>query len=562
MSPRDDGPAAREVLLLGLAIFFFYGVVLWAPLIYDDRAFILNNAAVVGPWTGWRSLFSAGPNAEAFEPLLVLLHRALFALAGARPFWYRMTSLLLHWANAGLVLALFSRELRGRRLAFLAALLFALFPAHVEVLADSTFKKHLLVTFFTLAALLLLGRRSWPAAARAAGAWLLFALALACKETAVVLPALAAARLLSERRKAGRPRAAESAVLFGGWAAILAGYVLLRARAAPRAPGAWAGGSLAANLLTSCRILAWCLRRLVAPWPLSLEHSLAPASWPPDARSLLSAAAAAAALAGLVFLYRRERRAWFGAAWTLLALAPFLNFVPYLNYSLAADRYLYLASAGFFLFAAVLVEKASAAPAARRWRPWLAPALGALALAYGGAGLSYASLFADPREVWENAARGAPFTPRAHGAYGAALAAAGRDGEAVVELKRALALDPNYPEPYLDLAAAESRLGRADEAVAVLEERVRLRPDAIGWKNLGVYLLKAGKAAPALDALSRAAAEAPGDAGIRLDLGWAQLAARRWDDADASFAAVEAIPALSERAREGRAEAAKGGRRR
>ena len=165
-------------------------------------------------------------------------------------------------------------------------------------------------------------------------------------------------------------------------------------------------------------------------------------------------------------------------------------------------------------------------------------------------------MFSDPREVWGNASRAAPDNPRAHGAYGAALAAWGEDGAAVVELKRALVLDPDYSEPAFDLAAAESRLGRADEAVAVLEERVRRRPDALGWKNLGIYRLKAGKAAPALDALQRAAALAPEDPEIRLDLGYAELAARRWDEASASFSAAGKAPRLRARAQAGLAEAA------
>jgi Flp pilus assembly protein TadD len=559
-SGRDGARVRGGVLLLGAAIFLFYGVLLWAPLIYDDRAFILNNPSVAGPWTGLRSLFAAGPNAEAFEPLVAGLHRLLYSVAGSRPALYRLTSLLLHWANAGLVLALFSRVLRDRRLAFLAALLFALFPAHVEVLAGSTFKKHLLAAFFTLSTLLLLGRRAWPVAARVGGAWLLFALALACKETAVVLPALAAARLMAERRKAFLPKRAELSALFGGWAALLAGYVLLRARVAPRSPVVWAGGSAGANLLTSSKILAWCLSHLAVPWPLSLEHSLTPASFPPDAWTWGSAACSAAALGGLFFFYRRERRAWFGAAWTLLALAPFFNLFPFLNYSLAADRYLYLASAGFLLLAAVLIEDAAASPAGRSLRPWVVPVLGALALTYGAASMSYAALFSDPREVWGNAVRVAPDNPRAHGAYGAALAAWGEDVAAVAELRRALALDPDYPEPAFDLAAAESRLDRADDAVAVMEERVRRRPDAPGWKNLGVYRLKAGRIAPAADALRRAAALAPADASIRLDLGYAELAARHWEAAAAAFSAAGNDPSLRTRAEAGLGEAARKGR--
>jgi tetratricopeptide (TPR) repeat protein len=403
-----------------------------------------------------------------------------------------------------------------------------------------------------------LDRLTWPPAARVAGGWLLFALALSCKETAVILPAIAAARLVADRGRPGRPKASELAALFGGWAALLTGYILLRARFAPRVPVALAGGSRLMSLLTSAKIFAWCLRHLLAPWPLSLERSLSPASAPLDIWTCLAAVAVAAAFVGLCALYRRDRRAWFGAAWMLLALAPFLNLFPYLNYSLAADRYLYLASAGFILFTAVLIQNAAASTAARRFRPWLAPALGGLALAYGFGAMSYAVLFAVPLELWENAARRAPDNPRAHAAYGAALALSGKDTEALVELRRALVLDPDYPEPYLDMAAAESRLGRADAAVAVIEERLRRRPDAAGWQSLGVYRLKAGMLASGLDALRRAAASAPDDPSIRLDLGRAELTARRWDDAAASFRAAGKAPALRARALAGLGEAAKG----
>jgi tetratricopeptide (TPR) repeat protein len=551
----DEAPDWREFLLLGAAIFLFYGVLLWAPLISDDPVYILRNASVAGPWTGFRSFLDGGQNSEAFEPLVVLLHRGIYALVGARPFLYRLTSLLLHWANAGLVLALFSRILRDGRLAFLAALLFAVFPAHVEVLAGSTCKKHLLVALFTLSALLLTDRRSLPAAARVGGGWILFALALACKETAVVLPALVAARIFLERRDPERPRGAETGALFGGWAAILAGYFFLRLRLPPRALAPWAGGSFLTNLLTAPKILAWSLSHLLAPWPLSIEQPLAAASWPPDGPTLISAAVAAAALGGTAVLCRRERRAGLAAAWTLLVLGPFLNLVPYLNYSLAADRYLYLASAGFFLLAAVGLESAFAA---RRSRRWITAALCGLAAAYACCGISYASLFADARDVYGNAARWAPRNPRAHEAYGNALARAGQSAEAAVEMRRAIALDPGYDLPYSDLATVELRLGRPAAAVAVVEELVRRFPDASSWAMLGVYRLKAGQLRPAAAALRRAAGLAPGDPEIRLDLGYAELAARRWDDATTSFRAAVTTPELRASALAGWGEAAKG----
>ena len=555
---RDGASFRRELLLLGAAIFLFYGVLLWAPLIADDAVYILRFPPVTGPWTGLRSLLDAGPNSEAFEPLVVLFHRGLYAVAGARPFLYRLSSLLLHWANAGLVLALFSRVLKDRRLAFLGALLFAVFPAHVETLAGSTNKKHLLVALFTLSALELTERRDWPVSARVAGGWALFALALACKETAIVLPALVATRLISRRREPGGPPVAETAALFGGWAALLAGYLLLRLRLPPRAFAPWAGGTLAGNVLTSAKILAWSLRHLLAPWPLSLEHALAAAPWPPGVSALASAVVAVAALGGAAVLLRRGGPAGFAAAWVLLALAPFLNLVPYLNYSLAMDRYLYLASAGFFLLVALVLEKAQALPRGRRLRPWLAPALCALAALYAAEGVSYAALFANPLELWENAARRAPENPRAREAHGFYLERQGRVDEAAAELRRSIALDPGFEAPYSDLARLESRRGRAAEASAVAAALARAVPTTENQAALGVYRLKAGQVPAAVDALRRAAAAAPDDAEIRLDLGYAQLAARRWGDAAASFRAAQISERLRSSALEGQGEAAMG----
>ena len=536
MTAPTDHRARREFLLLGLAILVFYGVLLWAPLIYDDRVLILGNPRITGPWGGLRaSLLLPGEYAEAYEPLVVFFHRILFALSGERPFAYRLTSLILHWANAGFVLTLYSRFLRDKRLAFLAALLFALFPAHVEVLAGSTFKKHLLVALFTLASLWLMDRRSWPAWTKVGGAWSLFTLALACKESAVILPLIAGARLIERRREDRSAPGGEAPFLFGGWAAILACYLLLRARIGSPSLHPLAGGSWLTHVLTSANIFSWYMLHLIVPFPLSLEHSLGPIISPLDGLGWLAAACAAGACGAMIALYRHDRKFFFAAVWIAISLAPFLNLLSSLNYSLVADRYLYMASIGFFLLAALSLEKFMAADSRHYLRPWAGPILLGIAVVYACVGIRYAATFSDPREVWENAVRRAPLNPRAHSALGSVLRQAGENEAAAAEFRRAMSLDPSYPEPYLDLAGVYSNAGRAAEAVTLAEEGVRRRPDAAGWKILGVYRLKAGLSEQALDALRRAERIAPTDADIRLDLGFAELSSNLLDSAQESF---------------------------
>lgn len=55
-----------------------------------------------------------------------------------------------------------------------------------------------------------------------------------------------------------------------------------------------------------------------------------------------------------------------------------------------------------------------------------------------------------------------------------ALANMGRSVQAVAELKHAIALNPDYPTPYSDLAEQYAILGRVEEAVAAAREAIRL----------------------------------------------------------------------------------------
>src|SRR6185312_1375260 len=82
MNARAVDRAWNRFLLLGAAILVFYGVLLWAPMIYDDRILILGNPRITGPWGGFRAaLFLPGEYAEAWEPLVVFLHRILYAVS-------------------------------------------------------------------------------------------------------------------------------------------------------------------------------------------------------------------------------------------------------------------------------------------------------------------------------------------------------------------------------------------------------------------------------------------------------------------------------------------------
>src|SRR4029079_1331382 len=180
-------PAAIVVALAVLA----YANALHNGFVLDDETIIVKNPLVrsVGNlarifttdyWTG------AGPSDAAdpglYRPLTVFTYALNYRASGLSAAAFHATNVALHAATA-LVLFLFAGELLGSAAAAFAAVsIFAVHPIHVEAVAGIVGRAEILVALFALAALWV-GRK--PSVAAAAGAGLLYLLALFSKESAV-----------------------------------------------------------------------------------------------------------------------------------------------------------------------------------------------------------------------------------------------------------------------------------------------------------------------------------------------------------------------------------------
>lgn len=467
---------------------------------------------MTGPWPGLRAFLTGSfGDPGDWSPLVTMLHWALFRAFGDAPLGYRLTSLALHWGVAVLLYRAARRLLGREDLAFAVALLWSLFPSHAEVLAQTSFKKHQLVALF---ALLMLESRA------DAGKVVCFVLALLCRESGLLLLPLQ----FFANKESRKP----SYVM----AAVAVVYAFFHVAFLPRALTGLMGGSLFYHLLTSSKILSWHLCQLALPISQSQEHSL---SIPWFVPMLLAVAA--------VYSWKPVRKdpvLSFSAAWALLFLLPFTNILPYLNVSLTANRYHYMASAGFLLFVARLVERRK--PSKRA----VFGGAAAIGLFYCAILIPHAALYASPVDLWAQAAHAAPDNLRARLGYGAALREEGRYAEAVAELDAANRLGVSPKEVYQELALAAHGAGDATKALSAAQIRWTRRQDALGYALLGTMQLADGwyeNHRRALFNLRRAYELSPTPE-VAFQLGLAEAANRRHENAIPMLEQAASVPAL------------------
>lgn len=429
--------APHAIAILAGAVLLAYANAFGAAYQFDDFAAILAHPAAQGLAGWWQAL-------PGIRPLLKLSY-ALTAELGGGTVAVHATNIAIHALNACLLWALWRRWLPAlapslecvEPAALLGALLFALHPAATEAVTYASGRSISLAAAFGLAALLADDvARAQPS--RRVLAWAgpaLFALALAVRETALVIPALPLLRawacgqslrdeLWHLRRYAGVLGAAVLAALATPGYHVFFGVSLATRDLAAQAMGqVLAHGYLIAHPLLG--------RTNVDP------DLHVPSAWSP---ALVACALLLAALVAVMFAARR-RRPWlaFAIGWYFLWLAPANSLLPRLD--LANDRHLYPALAGPALALACVLARRHAGRVA------------ALALC---AALTLATLHrnADYRSetaLWQATVRDSPRKSRAWLNLGYARRLDGDLVQAAAAYRCALRLDPANAQAAIDL---------------------------------------------------------------------------------------------------------------
>ncbi|MGA9587750.1 MAG: tetratricopeptide repeat protein [Terracidiphilus sp.] len=150
--------------------------------------------------------------------------------------------------------------------------------------------------------------------------------------------------------------------------------------------------------------------------------------------------------------------------------------------------------------------------------------------------------FVDAVNTLSTAAATNPPNAEALMGYGRALAAAGKDEEAVQQFNAAIQADTNFPGVPLELAMALQRLGRQQEAIPWFQKALEQQPHNPSLlTNLALALTLTGKGKEALDYFKLALAENANDPTVYKDLGVCHIQLSAFDEAIADFQKAMAL---------------------
>jgi hypothetical protein len=514
-SARSRSGAALAAAILVAAIAAAYSRAPTLPFVWDDWTLIVGNELIRDPGRFGEllgaDLFSgredapAGLASEYFRPATTATFWLEARLFGSAPAAGHVTNVLLHGLATLLALGLLLALGIRRGIAVAAAAFFALNPIQTEAVYWISARGETLAAVFALAAALALSRADRPAL-RSALAGGLALLALLSKETAVgALPLVCAIPLL--RRE--RPAARGAVVAITACAAALAGYALWRWRVGVFLPGdggLTGGADLAGDFLTvAATLIRWC----AAPFGPSAAHDFVPGgpgTWIAATAGLLAATALAAVAWRKGVRLPAASLAAFACHCLAVALAVRGIGVIGERYAYPAVLYVALFVAGVSRLrrpgtdergerVATVARVAVLALLAALFLPtiWLRAgawrserALFADAIAATGASEAKRLLashlahrerdFAGAASLYRERVEARPLDARSWNNLAGCLIEIRRFEEAAAAAARARALDPGRRSAWLNEATALASLGRAKEALALLDAYRVWRP--------------------------------------------------------------------------------------
>ena len=498
------------------------------PFVYDDHDTVIGNRSLAD-LSNIRFILVYTP----FRPLVNASYAFDRWLWGYNPVGFHLTNVGLHVAAVLLLFAWIRRVVfdsartgsgsgptRDTRLAaFTGAALFAVHPLQTEAVAYVSGRSELMCAVWFIAALLLArGAILSGSLARGAAAAACGVLAIASKETGLVLPFVLLAYDWLLRPGPDPVRRQRLWRMLAPIFALLAALIAYRFMTLPGVSGGSAM-TLVLNGMTQAVVIWRYVGLIVWPGGQSIMHAVHRVTSVMDPLSWLALSALVLVLVAAVRLRKSYPAVSFGVVWFLVVLAPSSSIVP-LREGMAEHR-VYLASAGLFIALGTSVS---------RWlgrdpgpspmlRHALAGGVCAVLTVLCALTVMRNRVWSDPVALWTEASLHAEGMWEPHYALADSLREAGDCAAAVREYRKVVALQPVHRDAYTNLGICLAQTGQLEEAERAFRRVLEIDPASPrGYTNLGALALVAGDTARARDYYREAIAQDQGNVLARMQL--------------------------------------------
>ncbi|HEY8751253.1 MAG TPA: hypothetical protein VIM11_24930 [Tepidisphaeraceae bacterium] len=478
LRPEGEAHATKylPVLTSALLAVLVYAVTLHGTYIYDDVKIVHTDPRVLEP-DRWYQLWTQPFFARSIDKLYRPLVSSSFALEnylhGDRPWIFHLVNILLH-ATVSASVALLALRLAGVRAAWVAGLLFAVHPVHVEAVAGLVGRAESACALAIILGLWLFLRDGPVTLWRSVALVGCFMAALLSKEQGVLFPLLIVGAYPLKYSGRLSPEDRRRLTYLGialCW--MLVAYLLLRERVASfswdRNQLDWYVNPILKSqgldrLMMPVALLGRYTMLLIFPRHLSIDYGGTIIGWTTslhDPYFVAGLVALTGWFMAVLFSWRRRNYPLLFCLFGLALTYGMVGNIVALIGTIFADRLMYLPSIFFLLTVGIALSK---------FRPTIiAPVVGVLVVVGGIGSFSYAMLWNDPIALFEYTLRIHPQSERAYGLLADTYRDSGDLGQVVEVAKRACAAVPDRWEPYALLIDAQLAIQDYDAAMAAAE---------------------------------------------------------------------------------------------
>jgi protein O-mannosyl-transferase len=403
--------------------------------------------------------------------------------------------MVAHLCCAIVVYLLAIRLLKSPTQAFIAALIWAIHPTHVENVAWISGRTDIIAgLFYFLAMYLFLG---WMTRAKGTRLYLsavcgCYALALLSKEMAVTLPFLVVIACFLFRDESRGVGSMMTALII--LVVLTVVYFLVRQSVLGYLASASLSHTWSEILLSALMVFARYLGLVFGFVPVDPHHAdmALKSAW--SLSFVVYALIASGCAAVLYMAWRwRERILFFCLAWFPVTLLPVFALGGFGDI-LYADRFLYIPSVGLIFGSVAFVYRFVS-----RKNKLAKAVAGLLCLGYLGVNTAYSrtcsAYWRDDLSLFSQAARTSPDSAYIHFNLGNVLSYAESYEKSLDAYNRAISLFPRYVEAHTTRAFVLNRLERYEEALASSKKAIQLRGiDFATLNNIGDSLMSLGDA--------------------------------------------------------------------